>query len=121
LNDEAILQARLVKMANRAQLLARSKFVEATEGKKTAFVNRKKFKSHTSLNRQGGLLAEAKADVFLSECIDTAKKADQTDSATTTILIDVKRTAFVAKKRITDDAKAKDDAVIINLVDGHRS
>jgi hypothetical protein len=47
---------------------------------------------------RGGLIAEANADVVLNECIDNATQTAGTDSAVTTTLIDVKRTAFAAKR-----------------------
>jgi hypothetical protein len=57
-------------------------------------------KSLTSSKQQGGLLAKAREDDVLSEFIDNIMKTAEMDSALTTILVDAKRTAFAAKRRL---------------------
>jgi hypothetical protein len=87
LNSQAIVQALLVKTTNRAHLAARYTLVRATDGKKIAFINGTKFKSLTSSKRQAALVDEARAAAVLTDCIVSAKKSAQIDSAITTVLI----------------------------------
>jgi hypothetical protein len=120
LNLQATVQSRLVKTANWAHMAAQSKLVRATDGKKIAFINGTKYKSLTSSNCQADLVAEARAAAILTDCIVSAKKSAQNDSAATTVLIHAKIVAFAYKKRRTVASTAKDEDVINNLRNGHQ-
>jgi hypothetical protein len=120
LNSQAIVQARLVKTANRAHLVARSTLVRATDDKKIAFINGTKFKSLTSSKLQATLVAEAWAAAILTDCIVIANKSAQIDSVITTVLMHAKRVAFAAKKRRMEASMAKDDGVLNDLLDYHK-
>jgi hypothetical protein len=120
LNLHATVQAHLVKTANRAHMAARSKLVRARDGKKIAFINGTKYKSLTSSNRQAALVAEARAAVYRTDCIVSAKKSDQNDSAATTVLIHAKSVTFAAKKRRTVALTVKDEDVLNNLRNNHQ-
>jgi hypothetical protein len=120
LNLQATVQARLVKTASRAHMAARSKLVRATDGKKIAFINGTQYKSLASSNRQAALLSESWAAAYLTDCIVSAKKSAQNDSAATTVLIHEKSVAFAAKKRRTEASTAMDEDVLNNLHNGHQ-
>jgi hypothetical protein len=115
-----MVDTQLVTTANPAHLPAQSTLVRATNGKKIVFINGTKFKSVTLLNHQAALAAEVRAAAVLTEFIVNAGKNVQTDSAVTTVLINVKRVVFTAKKKITEASMDKDGDMLKNLVDDHR-
>jgi hypothetical protein len=120
LNLQATVQARLVKTANRAHMAGRSTLVRATDGKKIALINGTKYKSLISSYHQAALVAEARAAAVLTDCIVSAKKSAQNDSAVTTVLIHAKSVAFAAKKRQTVASTVNDEDVLNNLRNGHQ-
>jgi hypothetical protein len=101
-------------------MAARSKLVRATDGKKIAFINGTKYKSLKSSNHQAALVAEARAAAVMTDCIVSANKSAQNDSAATTVLIHANIVPFAAKKRRTVASTMKDEDVLNNLLNGHQ-